>query len=132
MKPTTCLEFLGIAIDSNKMLIRITEERLNEVYAEICNWYNRTKCSKRELLSPIGKLTCISGVVKPGRTFVRIMIYISKRVMYLHYTIHLNQSFCEDIKWWLDYLPSWNVINAFQDDEWHRMIIWNYTLIVPT
>ena len=25
----------------------------------------------------------------------------------------------EDIKGWLDYLPSWNGISAFQDDEWH-------------
>jgi len=116
--PTTRLEFLGILIDSERMELRITDSRLSDIYGELLNWYKRTHCTKRQLLSIIGKLTFISRVVVAGRTFVRRMINLSKGVRYLHYTIRLDKSFRDDITWWLTFLPSWNGISAFRDDNW--------------
>jgi hypothetical protein len=116
--PTSQLEFLGIVIDSDKMELRINDERLVGIYNELIDWKDRCKCTKRQLLSLIGKLTFISRVVKSGRTFVRRMIDLSKSVKFLHYNVYLNKSFKDDISWWLDYLPSWNGISAFQDDAW--------------
>ena len=118
VKPTTQLEFLGILIDSERMQLRITDARLYDIYSELLNWHQKTKCTKRQLVSIIGKLTFISRVVVAGRTFVRRMINLSKSVKYLHYTINLNTSFRDDIVWWLAFLPSWNGISAFRDDEW--------------
>ena len=31
--------------------------------------------------------------------------------------MHLSKSFQEDIDWWLEYLPRWNGISVFYDDE---------------
>ena len=116
--PCTVLEFLGIIIDSIRQELRISEDRLAEVLAELTKWYHRRKCTKRELLSLIGKLTFVSRVVRSGRTFVRRMIELSKRVCYLHYKVTLNKEFQADIQWWLDYLPTWNGVSMFHDTQW--------------
>ena len=69
--PTTCIEVLGIIVDSVSMELQISEERLLETIKELKKWQNRHGCKKRkkDLLSLIGKLNFIAGVVKPGRTF---------------------------------------------------------------
>ena len=87
-KPTTQLEFLGIVIDSSNMQLKISDQRLHDIYKELLEWKHKVQCKKRELLSLIGKLTFVSRVVKSGRTFVRQMIDLSKRVKYLHYKIN--------------------------------------------
>ena len=115
--PTTELEFLGIVIDSNSMELRISEQRLQDVYDELIKWNDRKQCTKRQLLSLIGKLTFISRVVKPGRIFVHRMIELSKHVKHLHFIVKLNKSFRADVEWW--FLPTWNGISAFQEDKWN-------------
>ena len=116
--PATCLEVLGIVIDSMLMELRISEDRLLDTYSELQLWSTRKVCTKRQLLSLIGKLTFISRVVRSGRTFVRRMIDLSKRVKHLHFKIKLNSCFKADLDWWLSYLPSWNGVSAFSDEQW--------------
>lgn len=116
--PATCLEVLGIVIDSMLMQLRISEDRLSDIYSELKEWRVKRFCTKRELLSLIGKLTFISRVVRSGRTFVRRMIDLSKRVKHLHYKIKLNSCFRADLEWWLSYLPLWNGIGVFSEEEW--------------
>ena len=106
--PTTQLEFLGITLDTFMMEMRISDERLDDVMSELSKWQSRKSCTKRELLSLIGKLNFVSRVVKPGRTFVRRMIELSKKIKHLHYKVKLNKQFQKDIQWWLQYLPDWN------------------------
>ena len=106
--PSTTMEFLGLILDTNAMQIRISDQRLSEIMSELELWGNRKVCKKRELLSLIGKLMFVSRVVRPGRSFVRRMIDLSKRVKHLHYKVKLNVEFQRDVDWWLQYLPSWN------------------------
>ena len=115
---TPVLEFLGFIIDTNKMEIRISQERLDDITDELQRWKVKTCCTKRELLSLIGKLTFISKVVRSSRTFVRRMIELSKRVRFLHYKIKLNDGFKCDLNWWLHYLPQWNGVTLFYDEMW--------------
>ena len=106
--PRTELEFLGIVIDSNRMELRISQERLDAVMEELRQWKSRKCAKKREMLSPIGKLSFISRVVRSGRTFLRRMIELSTKVKHLHHRLRLIKAFQADIDWWLEYLPSWN------------------------
>ena len=126
--PSTEIEFLGIIIDSNRMQLRISNDRLSDIYNELIQWNNKKCTTKRQLLSIIGKLTFVSKVVRSGRTFVRRMIDLSKRVKHLHHKIKLNTGFREDIKWWLNYLYDWNGINMFHDENWFS----NYTINIYT
>ena len=111
-KPSTELEYLGIVIDSQNMILKISDDRLQETLDELDKWNTRKSCTKRELLSLIGKLSFICRVVKSGRTFIRRMIDSSKTVKYLHFRIPLNQSFRADLEWWRSFLPCWNGISA--------------------
>ena len=66
----TSLEFLGIVLDMEKMEMRISEQRLQEVLAKLVQWYQRTTATKREILSLVGKLIFFSRVVRAGQSFV--------------------------------------------------------------
>jgi hypothetical protein len=116
--PRTVLEYLGFILDTDKMEIRISQARLDRIYAELCLWHGKHKCTKRELLSLIGKLMFVSKVVRSGRTFVRRLIELLKRAQHLHHGIKLDFDAREDIKWWLLFLPTWNGINMFMDSKY--------------
>jgi hypothetical protein len=116
--PSPILEYIGIIIDSTLMQLRISNERAADILDELNLWSHRRSCTKRQLLSLIGKLTFVSRVVHSGRTFVREMIELSKKVKHLGHRIKLNKGIQDDIKWWLAYLPQWNGKSWMYDEEW--------------
>ena len=116
--PTNVLEFLGIILDTNRMELRISEDRLSSILMELQEWQGRKRAKKREILSLIGKLVFISRVVRSGRTFVRRLIFLAKKVKHLHYTVKLNKDFQADIHWWLTFLPTWNGISLMYQPTW--------------
>jgi hypothetical protein len=118
VQPSTEMEFLGIIIDTDKLELRISQERLNNIIQELDEWQGKKKAKKRDLLSLIGKLSFISKVVRSGRTFIRRLIDLSKRVKHLHYKVKLNKAAQGDIQWWVDYLPTWNGKGMFHDQDW--------------
>lgn len=120
--PSTTLEFLGIVIDTINLELRISEERLADTMCELREWEYKLHCTKRELLSLIGKLTFLSRVVTSGRSFVRRMIELSKQAAHLHYKLTLDSEFREDLRWWLAYLPKWNGVSLFKDQYWSSNI----------
>ena len=116
--PANKLEFLGIEIDSVRMETRITQQRLHDILRELGKFLLRTRCTKRELLSLIGKLIFVTRIVRAGRTFTRRMIELSKKVKYLHYKVKLNKECRRDILWWHHYLPTWNGRYMLFDEHW--------------
>ena len=61
--PTTEIMYLGIEIDSVRREIRLLAEKCNELSCLLDGWAGKKKCTKRELLSLIGKLAFASKVV---------------------------------------------------------------------
>jgi len=72
--PSTTLTFLGILLDTTTMQASITTERKYEILQAIQELHGRHTCTKRELLSLIGKLAFACKVVPPGRIFLRRLI----------------------------------------------------------
>ena len=116
-RATQRLEFLGIEIDTLKQTLSITEDRMNDLVCELQAWQSVSVCTKRQLLSIIGKLSFAAKVVRSGRTFLRRLIDLSKTVKYLHYKIKLNKSARADFNWWLACIKSHNGVNIFPT-EW--------------
>lgn len=116
--PSTQLEYLGIVIDSHEMQLKISDKRLAEIMTELQKWGTKRTCTKRQLLSIIGKLSFVSRVVKSSRTFIRRMIDLSKRAKYLHHHLRLNNECRKDIDWWINYLPTWNGVSFFYEVNW--------------
>ena len=117
-QPTTTLEFLGIVLDTVKMEMRISIERMNDILTELRQWVFRKRATKRQLLSLIGKLMFVCRVVKPGRIFVQRLINLSKSVSCLHHKVRITSDAIMDIQWWLQFLPSWNRKSVFYNVHW--------------
>ena len=54
--PTQTLEFLGITLDSIRMLALLPHDKLNQARTLLKNWRKRSSCQLRELQSLIGVL----------------------------------------------------------------------------
>ena len=72
--PCTSITYLGILIDSTDLTICIPKEKFNELSLILPTWFNRKKCTKKDLLSLIGKLSFVCKVVRPGCMFLRRLI----------------------------------------------------------
>ena len=106
--PLNVITYLGIEIDSSKMELRLPEKKIEEMSGILAQLKGRKKCTKRELLSLIGKLSFASKIIPSGRTFIRRLIDLSTTVRRLSHRVSLNHVAREDINWWQQFLPSWN------------------------
>ena len=106
--PATTLTFLGIQLDTVTMDIRLPEEKLVHLMSMLAGWRTKKRCTKRELLSLIGKLNHAAKVVVAGRLFLRRMIGVAYSVRELHHWVHLSEGFRSDLEWWFAFLSRWN------------------------
>ena len=106
--PTAVLAFLGILLDTNRMELRLPQEKLGELKDLISKWLTRKAGRKRELLSLIGKLAHAAKIVVPGRIFLRRMLDTVHKAKHLDHWVHLNQEFKSDLAWWHCFMVAWN------------------------
>jgi hypothetical protein len=104
----TCLVFLGIEIDTIAGEIRLPTEKLRRFKELVNNWTEKKRCTKRDLLSLIGQLQHATVVVRPGRSFLRRLIALSKSVSKLTHHLNVNSEARSDILWWHSFLEGWN------------------------
>ena len=116
--PSTSITFLGIHLDTVAMVASITQERKDSLLAELNQLYWRRRCTKRELLSLIGKLSFACKVIPSGRIFLRRLIDISTTVEKLHYHLPLSQEAKLDLKWWLEVFPQWSGRSLILESHW--------------
>ena len=72
--------YTGIVIDTINKQLKVSEDRLSEIRALLRRWYNRRVCSKRQLLSLLGKLQFCNNVVRDGRKFIGRLILAQTRL----------------------------------------------------
>ena len=113
--PLSTLTFLGIEIDSNRMICRLPQDKLLDIKHLLSLWLSKKSCRKRDLLSLIGKLAFACKVVKPGRFFLRRLINLSMTVPHLDYFISISSQAREDIKWWHQFISEWNGVSFIPD-----------------
>ena len=116
--PSTSIVFLGILLDSVTQELSLPAVKLQEFLSFIHDWCMRRKCTKRQLLSLVGKLLFAARVVPAGRFFLRRLVELSCTVHQLHHHIYLNEEARADIAWWRDFLPHWNGRAMFLDSNW--------------
>ena len=112
--PTTCLQFLGIEIDTVANQLRLPEEKMQRLVSLLQGWGDRRSCSRRELESLVGHLNHACKVVRSGRTFLRRILDLLHAVPHRphsHGHIRLNAGFCSDLAWWKAFLAQWNGIS---------------------
>ena len=101
--PTTKLTLLGIEIDTVKGELRLPEEKLYRLHADLDAWQAKKYCTRKELESLIGTLHHATKVIRPGRSFLRRIIALLSVGKRHHDHIRLNAEFKADIAWWLTF-----------------------------
>ncbi len=119
--PATSMIFLGILFDSVSMTIRLDEEKLAAIHAELELWSDRSSASRQELQSIIGVLSFAAKVVPTGRTFLRRMIDHLKSLPSASTNTQqhpLSPAFHRDLNWWRHFLTKWNGVSLIPDCDW--------------
>ena len=112
--PASSLCFLGILVDTDRMELRLPEEKIRRLQALLGEWRERKVCQKRQLLSLIGRLQHVCRVVRVGRPFLRRFIDLSTTAKKLHHRIRLNRAFRSDLLRWETFLGVWNGVSMIQ------------------
>ena len=112
--PSTTLTFLGIVLDTVKMEMRLSEQRMEELKKLIDKWLAKKAGRKRDLLSLIGKLAHAAKIIVPGRIFLRRMIDVAHKAKQLDHWVHLSADFKSDLAWWHCFMDCWNGLGMMQ------------------
>ena len=115
MGPSSCLTYLGFEIDTTEMEVRLPIDKLSALKKDLLKWVDKTLCTKRELLSLIGKLSFASKVVKPGRIFLRRLIDKTTTITSLNGQLKLDTETKADIQWWGTFIQEWNGLSIIQE-----------------
>lgn len=120
--PSPVLVILGIELDTVQMQARLPEEKLTTLLEELHAFSllpssNHT-CTKRQLLSLIGKLAFACKVIPAGRIFLRRLLDLAHSRDELDVPFALGDEAMKDILWWLKFGRSWNGTAFFLDPTW--------------
>jgi hypothetical protein len=120
--PTTCLTFLGIELDTERMEARLPGAKLLELQALSFVWARKERATVRELQSLTGSLNFATSVVRPGRAYLRRIINHMKRQRRDAASRHVEWDIPPDVKadiaWWREFIAEWNGVSLFYELEW--------------
>ena len=113
--PTTTITLLGIELDLEALVARLSPEKLRDLMDEILQMLSRCKVTKRDLQSIIGKLSFASKVIPASRMFLRQLINLTIFVRLSHHRAYINSKTRKNFQWWYRFLPSWNGVAMMLD-----------------
>lgn len=88
--------------------IHLPADKLQLLRKQVHDWRGKKAATKTELLSLIGSLQHACKAVRPGRSFLRRAIELSKLANRLDHHLRLNLSARSDIEWWHQFAADWN------------------------
>ena len=117
MGPTSCLEYLGIILDSMNMEARLPLDKVQRILEFINTLLSKRCCTKREPLQLLGYFNFASRVILPGRSFVSFLLSIAYSVIDLNQTVKLDCQCYEDLYMWWKFLQDWNGVSLFYETD---------------
>ncbi|CAG2210319.1 unnamed protein product [Mytilus edulis] len=119
------MEFLGITVDTVKLTLEVTSDRVLEISLLVQAWLRKKKASLRELQSILGELHFVSTCVRPGRSFVsRLLNWLrsaySSNVVGNGHKIYrkIPVEVQKDSLWWHRFLSSYNGVSMMSLEDW--------------
>ena len=113
--PSTTLTILGIELDielDTNLMQELSQFRL--IYA------SHHRCTKRQLLSLIGKLTFACKVIPAGCIFPRRLLDTAHSVDGFAKQVPITETedTIKDVEWWLRFSSGWNGVAFFLEPDW--------------
>ena len=116
--PTTCIVYLGLEIDSMEMVVRMPEEKIQELISKICLVRDKKTVKLKHMQQLIGSLNFAARVIVPGRPFLRRLINSTKGVTKPHHHLKVTNSMRQDLDMWLNFFKNYNGVSVFHDRFW--------------
>lgn len=116
--PTTCLDFMGITVDTGAMEARLPPDKIEKCINLIQNFLSRNKVTLKELQSLLGLLNFACRIVVPGRAFLRRLYNLTLGVKKPHHHIRLCTGSKDDLRVWLSFLEKYNGKSLILEKIW--------------
>ena len=111
--PCTCLEFLGIILDTVLMEARLSAEKIDTLKEKLQAFERKKKVTQLENLYLVGSLSFACKVITPGKSFLSRLIAKAYTVKELHHLVRTSKDLREDCRIWLKFLNEWNGRSLF-------------------
>ena len=99
-------------LDTVEQEAKLHDDKLSALLSELADFKTvataQHACSKRHLLSLIGKLSFACKVVPAGRIFLRHLLDVAHSVEHYDDQILITVDALLDIEWWLQFASYWN------------------------
>ena len=113
MTPSQNLEFLGMMVNTNTLLISLPSDKVKQIQSEANRISNMTTLSACLLSQFLGKSNAATQAVPPAPLFYRYLQQDLQAALAwgnqdYETLLSLTQSAREELTWWQDQLPKWN------------------------
>lgn len=118
--PSTTITYLGIEIDTNRMMLRLPAEKLQDLLSDINFFISqfRQKVTLRQLQSLLGKLNFACRAIQPGRAFCRRLINATVGLSKPHHHKRISRHMLGDLITWRTFLESHNGTLMILPRQW--------------
>ena len=106
--PTQCITFLGISINSLDMSLSIPSDKLLDIKNTAIAWQHKTKATKRDLQSLIGKLAWTAKCIKAIRPTIRSLIDLQAKLKRPSHRTRLTKQVKSDLQYFCDWCIHFN------------------------
>lgn len=106
--PVQRLTFLGIVLDTLRMILELPSNKVQELYEELHSLSQHKKVTKLQLQKLAGRLNWATQCVYGGRYHMRRIIDASCKLQRPWHRTRLTRDMLADIHWWLHFLPTFN------------------------
>lgn len=106
--PTTCIEFLGVTIDTVLMECRLPQAKLDRLRFMISFVLSKPKVTVRTLQSLLGLLAFATRIIPMGRVFSKRLYRAIAGCRSPNHFVRINSSLVSDLLVWNDFFSSYN------------------------
>lgn len=106
--PSTCIDFLGLELDSVAMEARLPPDKLQYLRELLQIWARKHSATLRETQELVGFLQFCSQVIPRSRTYIRRLIDFSMNFTSSFQVLRIPAGAHADIRWWSIFCSVWN------------------------
>ena len=102
--PSTQMLVLGVLFNTADMTMSLSQDKIDDIQAELKEWLSRATHSRKQLEKLIGKLQFAAQVVRAGRVFIARLLDELRGAPHIG-NIPTSTDIQADVNWWLKVMP---------------------------
>ncbi len=118
--PDTVVDSLSILFDTMAFTMSVTHNRLIEIKDMVKSWHQRTKATKKQLQSLVGKLLFVAKCVLLGRIFVSRLLDVLRHLEGHNPSFEVEPEMIKDLNWWDTFIDHYNGISMIPQAVWAK------------